>query len=206
MKREPQRRECVAVASEGSARHPSFHPTSFTGSPFPRSRPDFRLSFSELWRCRGGVFEAGGSRLGTRLCPKGQSQRARALGGTRTVPNPLTGRTLLRLVCDTAAVRWRSLLLLSTPQRPAREPLPLEPPGDSLPTMTTKNPFPGMNPFFEQPWRDAHTWLITYLHDTLQEQLPADLIARRRRKSSPSARGNRQPLTVRISRCAHRGR
>jgi hypothetical protein len=55
-----------------------------------------------------GVFEAGGSGLGTRLCPKGQSQQARALGGARTVPTPLTGRTLLRLVCDTAAVRWRS--------------------------------------------------------------------------------------------------
>jgi hypothetical protein len=36
-----------------------------------------------------GGFEAGGSGLGTRLCPKGQSQQARALGGARTVPNPL---------------------------------------------------------------------------------------------------------------------
>jgi hypothetical protein len=27
--------------------------------------------------------------LGTRLCPKGQSQQARALGGARTVPDPL---------------------------------------------------------------------------------------------------------------------
>ncbi|MBI4664416.1 MAG: DUF4058 family protein [Verrucomicrobia bacterium] len=33
--------------------------------------------------------------------------------------------------------------------------------------MTTRNPFPGMNPFFEQRWRDAHTRLITYLHDAL---------------------------------------
>jgi hypothetical protein len=23
--------------------------------------------------------------------------------------------------------------------------------------MTTKNPFPGMNPFFEQRWRDAYS-------------------------------------------------
>jgi hypothetical protein len=44
--------------------------------------------------------------------------------------------------------------------------------------MTTKNPFPGMNPFFEPQWRDAHTRLLTYLHDALQENLPADLIAR----------------------------
>jgi hypothetical protein len=36
--------------------------------------------------------------------------RSGALGLFRT---PLTGRTLLRLVCDTAAVRWRSLLLPS---------------------------------------------------------------------------------------------
>ena len=42
--------------------------------------------------------------------------------------------------------------------------------------MTTKNPFPGMNPFFEQRWRDAHTTLIVYLRDALQERLPPDLI------------------------------
>ncbi len=34
-----------------------------------------------------------------------------------------------------------------------------------------------MNPFFEQRWRGAHTALLTYLRDVLQEQLPADLIA-----------------------------
>jgi Protein of unknown function (DUF4058) len=44
--------------------------------------------------------------------------------------------------------------------------------------MTTKNPFPGMNPFFEQQWRDAHTRLITYICEALQESLPADLVAR----------------------------
>jgi hypothetical protein len=43
--------------------------------------------------------------------------------------------------------------------------------------MTTKNPFPGMNPYFEQCWRDAHTRLIAYLHDAVQERLPADLRA-----------------------------
>src|SRR5438093_3309106 len=43
--------------------------------------------------------------------------------------------------------------------------------------MTTKNPFPGMNPFFEQRWQDAHTSLITYIRDTLQTRLPDDLIA-----------------------------
>jgi hypothetical protein len=44
--------------------------------------------------------------------------------------------------------------------------------------MTRKNPFPGMNPFFEQRWRDAHARLITYLNDDLQERLPPDLVAR----------------------------
>ena len=43
--------------------------------------------------------------------------------------------------------------------------------------MTTKNPFPGMNPYFEQRWRDAHTRLIAYFCDALQERLPADLVA-----------------------------
>jgi hypothetical protein len=43
--------------------------------------------------------------------------------------------------------------------------------------MTTKNPFPGMNPFFEVQWGDAHASLITYLRDALQERLPADLRA-----------------------------
>jgi hypothetical protein len=43
--------------------------------------------------------------------------------------------------------------------------------------MTAKNPFPGMNPFIEQRWRDAHTMLIAYLRDALQERLPIDLVA-----------------------------
>lgn len=44
--------------------------------------------------------------------------------------------------------------------------------------MTTKNPFPGMNPFFERTWRDAHARLIAYLCDDLQPCLPPDLVAR----------------------------
>jgi hypothetical protein len=48
----------------------------------------------------------------------------------------------------------------------------------TLSVMTTANPFPGMNPYFEQEWRDAHTMLIGYLRDALQERLPADLVAR----------------------------
>jgi len=43
--------------------------------------------------------------------------------------------------------------------------------------MVTKNPFPGMNPFFEQRLRGTHTMLITYICESLQEQLPPDLVA-----------------------------
>ncbi len=48
----------------------------------------------------------------------------------------------------------------------------------SVSDVTTKNPFPGMNPFFEQQWRDAHSSIITYLRDALQERLPSDLVVR----------------------------
>jgi hypothetical protein len=48
----------------------------------------------------------------------------------------------------------------------------------ACPGMTTKNPFPGMNPFFEQQWQSVHTSLIAYLSDALQERLPPDLVAR----------------------------
>src|SRR5688572_14287952 len=44
--------------------------------------------------------------------------------------------------------------------------------------MITKNPFPGMNPFFELTWRDAHARLIAYICDDLQPRLPPDLVAR----------------------------
>ncbi len=41
-----------------------------------------------------------------------------------------------------------------------------------------QNPFPGMNPFMEQQWEDAHARLIGYMSDGIQEQLPEDLVAR----------------------------
>jgi hypothetical protein len=44
--------------------------------------------------------------------------------------------------------------------------------------MTPKNPFPGMNPFFERVWYDAHPVLLIYIRDALQERLPADLVVR----------------------------
>jgi hypothetical protein len=44
---------------------------------------------------------------------------------------------------------------------------------------STRNPFPGMNPFLEQGWSDTHTLLIGYIRDALaQGGLPAGLRAR----------------------------
>lgn len=44
--------------------------------------------------------------------------------------------------------------------------------------MASKSPFPGMDPYLEQHWRDVHASLITYSRDQLQPQLPDDLLAR----------------------------
>jgi hypothetical protein len=63
-------------------------------------------------------------------------------------------------------------------RRPPFIPLPPALDRDRLLDMTAKNPFPGMNPFFEQQWRDAHTSLLMYLRDAVQERLPPDLVAR----------------------------
>ncbi len=69
--------------------------------------------------------------------------------------------------------------------------MPLTHDCDSLPCMTTKNPFPGMNPFFEQEWRGVHSSLITYLADALQELLPPDLVARPEEEVVTLAAGER---------------
>mgnify|MGYP002635107777 FL=1 len=44
--------------------------------------------------------------------------------------------------------------------------------------MTTKSPFPGMDPYLEQFWGDVHASLIVYIRDHINEQLPSDLQAR----------------------------
>src|SRR5437868_1785260 len=41
-----------------------------------------------------------------------------------------------------------------------------------------KSPFPGMDPYLEQHWRDVHASLIIYARDQLQPQLPGKLVAR----------------------------
>ena len=38
-----------------------------------------------------------------------------------------------------------------------------------------KSPFPGMDPYLEQHWRDVHHALITYARDQLRPRLPRDL-------------------------------
>jgi hypothetical protein len=40
------------------------------------------------------------------------------------------------------------------------------------------SPFPGMDPYLEQYWRDVHASLIIYARDQLQPRLPGDLRAR----------------------------
>jgi hypothetical protein len=44
--------------------------------------------------------------------------------------------------------------------------------------ISTKNPFPGMNPFLDRRWSDVHTMLIGYIRDELAVKLPLDLNAR----------------------------
>jgi hypothetical protein len=41
-----------------------------------------------------------------------------------------------------------------------------------------KNPFPGMNPWLEEFWRDVHASLLVYARDQLNAELPAGLQAR----------------------------
>jgi hypothetical protein len=41
-----------------------------------------------------------------------------------------------------------------------------------------QSPFPGMDPYLEQFWLDVHASLMIYIRDQLEEQLPANLIAR----------------------------
>lgn len=44
--------------------------------------------------------------------------------------------------------------------------------------ISTKNPFPGMNPFFERNWPSVHTKLIGYIDDEIGTRLPDDLVTR----------------------------
>lgn len=51
--------------------------------------------------------------------------------------------------------------------------------GITFPTvMKLENPFPGMNPWLEIGWENAHAKLLTYISDALNESLPPDLRVR----------------------------
>ena len=41
-----------------------------------------------------------------------------------------------------------------------------------------KSPFPGMDPYLQQHWRDVHASLVIYARDQLQGRLPSGLVAR----------------------------
>ena len=43
--------------------------------------------------------------------------------------------------------------------------------------MGMQNPFPGMNPWLEESWRDVHASLLVYARDQLNGELPQDLAA-----------------------------
>jgi hypothetical protein len=47
-----------------------------------------------------------------------------------------------------------------------------------LAMISTRNPFPGMNPFLEPMWASAHARLVSYIADALLPDLPDDLIVR----------------------------
>ncbi len=44
--------------------------------------------------------------------------------------------------------------------------------------ISTKNPFPGMNPFLEEYWPDVHTTLVSLIREALSNVLPPDLKVR----------------------------
>jgi hypothetical protein len=41
-----------------------------------------------------------------------------------------------------------------------------------------KSPFPGMDPYLEEHWRDVHHNLVTFIQGDLNERMPSDLRAR----------------------------
>lgn len=44
--------------------------------------------------------------------------------------------------------------------------------------ISTKNPFPGMNPFLERNWGPVHTAIISFVWETIARDLPPGLVAR----------------------------
>ncbi len=62
-----------------------------------------------------------------------------------------------------------------------------------------RSPFPGMDPYLEQYWRDVHHSLVTYARDQLQGQLPGDLRARvEERATVESGTAIAEPLIIHL--------
>src|SRR5205085_4164835 len=61
----------------------------------------------------------------------------------------------------------------------------------------TRSPFPGMDPWMEHRWADAHARLIIYVANQLQRQLPEPLIASAEEAVSINALGAERPTSVR---------
>src|SRR5947209_1069309 len=68
--------------------------------------------------------------------------------------------------------------------------------------MSRTNPFPGMNPYMEQTWADAHHTLIGYIRDALDSELPEDLVAKTEEQvdvlapSGEKGRGTRPDISI----------
>ena len=61
---------------------------------------------------------------------------------------------------------------------------------------STKNPFPGMNPWLQRKWSDVHTKLITFIAEALTTELPPDLAAYAEERIALQAEGE-QPVGFR---------
>ena len=54
-----------------------------------------------------------------------------------------------------------------------------------------RSPFPGMDPYLEQSWGDVHCRMIVYSCDSIQKQLPGDLVARVNERESFETAGGK---------------
>ena len=62
-----------------------------------------------------------------------------------------------------------------------------------------RNPFPGMNPFFEVNWGDVHTRLIVGIADQLGEELPRGLVIRAQEKVGIAGGNQKYEPDVRVA-------
>jgi len=60
------------------------------------------------------------------------------------------------------------------------------------------SPFPGMDPFLERHWLDVQTKLVAYAADTLNRDLPPDLIARDEERIATGPEGEPLPPAAQV--------